>query len=375
MRRRARILALLLLLAVAGLVAWLTLRPNAARVDPRLGLEHWVVISDGEHNSNTDLILYQGEFLLAHAASPYHLGTPESRLLIKRSSDARSWETLATLNVAGMDIRDPKLAVIAGRLFLYALPNDSVYATPEHTVYATSRDGGRTWSDFQPLANPGWLFWRPKTRDGRVWYVSAYWHDHGASILLRSSDGVNWSEVAQLYEGEANDETAIEFLPDGRMLASARLEVTADSFLGHPDASTMLMTAPPPYTQWTRTRSRVTRLDGPILFRHAGQIFAVARFQPNQSGPFSHPASVLARKRTSLFRLEPDRIVWLSDLPSAGDTAYAGVVLHEGALWVEWYTSRVDRDWPWLLGMFLPSEIRMGRIPLDALTALSDATP
>jgi hypothetical protein len=135
------------------------------------------------------------------------------------------------------------------------------------------------------------------------------------------------------------------------------------------------MTAPPPYTQWTRTRSRVTRLDGPILFRHAGQIFAVARFQPNQSGPFSHPASVLARKRTSLFRLEPDRIVWLSDLPSAGDTAYAGVVLHGGALWVEWYTSRVDRDWPWLLGMFLPSEIRMGRIPLDALTALSDATP
>jgi hypothetical protein len=274
-----------------------------------------------------------------------------------------------------MDIRDPKLAVIAGRLFLYALPNDSLQATPEHTVYATSSDGGRSWSDFQPLANEGWLFWRPKTRDGRVWYVPAYWHEHGASILLRSSDGVSWSQVAQLYQGEANDETAIEFLPDGRMLATARLEVAADSVLGHPDASTLLMTAAPPYTQWTRARSRVTRLDGPVLFRHAGRVFAVARFQPSRRGPFSHPASTLARKRTSLFRLEPERMVWLSDLPSAGDTAYAGAVLRNGALWVEWYTSRVDRDWPWLLGMFLPSEIRMGRIPLEALIALSDATP
>lgn len=374
MRRLLQLLAVLLV-TFAGLLAWLYLRPNTARVDPRLGLEHWVVVADGEHNSNTDLILHGDDFLLAHAASPYHLGTPESRLLIKRSADARSWETLATLRVEGMDIRDPKLVVIAGRLFLYALPNNSIQATPERTIYATSADGGRTWSDFQPLANEGWLFWRPKSRDGRVWYVPAYWHDHGASILLRSSDGVSWSQVAQLYQGEANDETAIEFLPDGRMLASARLEVSPDSLLGHPDASTMLMVAPPPYTQWTRTHSRVTRLDGPVLFRHAGRVFAVARFQPEQSGPFSHPASTLARKRTSVYRVEPERLVWLSDLPSSGDTAYAGAVLNDGTLWVEWYTNRIDRDWPWLLGMFLPSEIRMGRIPLDALVALSDATP
>ena len=38
---------------------------------------------------------------------------------------------------------------------------------------------------------------------------------------------------------------------------------------------------------------------------------------------------------------------------------------------MSYYTSRTDRDYPWILGMFLPTEIRMARIPLDALRALS----
>ena len=37
------------------------------------------------------------------------------------------------------------------------------------------------------------MFWRPKTRDGRTWYVAAYWYEHGESILLRSTDGRAWT--------------------------------------------------------------------------------------------------------------------------------------------------------------------------------------
>jgi hypothetical protein len=49
--------------------------------------------------------------------------------------------------------------------------------------------------------------------------------------------------------------------------------------------------------------------------------------------------------------------------------------VRDAALWIDYYTSRIDRDWPWLIGMLLRSDIRMARIPLDALTALSKATP
>jgi hypothetical protein len=119
----------------------------------------------------------------------------------------------------------------------------------------------------------------------------------------------------------------------------------------------------------------VTRLDGPNLFRVGDAIFAVARHQPEPRGVLTRLGSVLSRKRTSIFRVEPERLVWLSDLPSAGDTSYAGVVPSGSDLWIDYYTSRSDRDFPWLLGMFLPSSIDMARVPVDALLALSDATP
>lgn len=360
-----------LALALAGLVVWWALRPNRSEVDPRLALQDWDVLADGLHNSNTDLVYWRGHFLLVHAASPYHLGTPESRLVVRRSEDARTWERLAELRLPGRDVRDPKFAAIGDRLFLYALGNSGVYATPEDTLLATS-DDGEHWSEFEPVGPRGWLFWRPKTRDGRVWYVPAYWNEHGASRLLRSTDGRTWETVSTIYEGEGNDETAIEFLPDGRMLATLRLEVTPDSVWGNAKASTLLAVAEPPYEHWSRQRSYVTRLDGPVLFRHAGRIFAVARYQPGGRGPFTRLGGSFSRKRTALYEVEPDRLVRLSDLPSAGDTSYAGVVLRDGALYADYYTSAIDRDYAWLLGMFLPTDIRMARVPLTALIALAD---
>jgi hypothetical protein len=349
-------------------------RPNRAEVDPRLEVESWDIVADGEHNSNTDLMFWRDQFLLVHAASPYHLGTPRSRLLVKRSTDGRTWETLARLQVAGRDIRDPKIIEIGGRLLLYALPNEGVYATPVGTVLSTSEDAIH-WTRFSPVGPEGWLFWRPKTRDGKTWYVPAYWNEHGESILLRSTDGREWTRVSVIHRGEANDETAIEFLPDGRLLATGRLEVKADSLTGDRDASTLLAVAEPPYESWTYERSTVTRLDGPALFSHAGRVFAVARFQPGGRGWPTYLGSAWSRKRTGIFRVEEHRLVYLSDLPSAGDTSYAGVVLRDDALWTEYYTNRVDRDYPWLLGMFLPTDLRMARIPLGALLAVSDAMP
>ncbi|HTO70157.1 MAG TPA: sialidase family protein [Myxococcota bacterium] len=367
----------LLLLALAGGAAWLYFRPNRARIAPALELESWDVVADGQHNSNTDLVCFGGRFLLAHAASPYHMGSAQCRIVVRASADGRRFEPVAELRVEDEDIRDPKFAVIGGRLFLYVLPNKGFYALPYTTLYATSEDGEK-WTELRPVEirgapERGWLFWRPRTRDGETFYVPAYWNGHGHSILLSSRDGVHWELVSRIWDGEGNDETDFEWLPDGRMLATARLEVTPDRILGNRDASTLLATSAPPYQSWSYARSRVTRLDGPALFAHAGRVFAVARRQSGSRRFPMHLGGALSRKRTALFLVEPHRLVLLSDLPSAGDTSYAGVVLKDGALFASYYTSDPARDWPWLLGMFLRSEIRMARIGLDSLVALADA--
>lgn len=368
-------LAILALFALAAWLGWLWLRSNRAEVDPRLRLETWPAVADGLHNSNTDLIVWRDEFWLAHDARPYHFGSPDARIVVRRSRDARSWREAARFQIPGKDVRDPKLAVIGGRLHLYALPNSGKMATPEGTVLATS-DDGETWSEFAPIEPDGWLFWRPKSNDGgATWYVPAYWKDHGRSILLRSSDGVRWEQVSVIQDGNGNDETDIEFLPDGRLLATTRLEVTPDTILGNYDGRTGIHVAAPPYTEWTTRESRLTRLDGPNLFSLDGQVFAVARYQPNPNGFFTRMGGVLSRKRTSIYRVEADRLVRLSDLPSNADTSYAGVAIRDGFVWIDWYTSRTDRDWPWLFGMPLRTDIAMARIPIDALREVSAANP
>jgi hypothetical protein len=359
------------ILSIAIVLLYWYFRPNSAAVDPSLQAETWTAVGDGMHNSNTDMIRWRDRFYLVHASSPYHFATEKCRLVIRSSGDARSWEKLSEVNIPGEDIRDPKFAVIGGRLFLYVLKSTRFIAEPYRTALRTSADG-RTWTPLVDIDPEGWLFWRPKTRDGRTWYVPAYWHEHGKSILLESTDGVRWSQVSVIHEGDWNDETDIEFLPDGRMIATARLE-GSDRWLGDENASTLIALAPPPYTGWKSTKSHVTRLDGPALFSYNGNTYAVGRHNPDRTGFFTYFGSILARKRTALYRVLGDRLVYLSDLPSAGDTSYAGVVLHDGHAYISYYTSDTARDYPWIIGMLARSDIMIAKIELPLLERLAES--
>lgn len=377
-RRALRWLGLILALAVLGVVAlaafWF-LRPNRSAVDPALAAEVWPVVSDGLHNSNTHLIYWRDHFYLVHARSRFHMGNDASRLVVWRSADARAWEEVAVLGMPGADIRDPKFAAIGDRLLLYALPNNGFEPEPYGTVVSTSADG-ETWTPFADTAEPGWLLWEPKSPDGATWYATAYWHEHGRSALFKSVDGLAWEHVSDIYEGERNDETANEFLPDGRMIVTARLEGDDRAWhQGSKNAATLIAVAEPPYTEWATTRSLTTRLDGPALFSHNGRVFAVGRYDPEGRDKWYGMSSLLGRKRTAIYEVRPDALVHLSDLPSAGDTSYAGVVLRDGDAYISYYSSDTTRDFAWLLGAVMPSDILMARVPLERLEALAAGRP
>jgi hypothetical protein len=363
-----------ILAAMVILAAYWGLRPNRAQVDPALEAEVWPVVSDGLHNSNTHLTYWRDHFYLVHARSRFHMGNDESRLVVLRSADARQWEELAVLDMPDADIRDPKLAVIDDRLFLYALPNNGFEPEPYGTVVSTS-DDGVNWSPFVQVGEPGWLLWEPKTPDGgQTWYATAYWHEHGRSALFRSSDGLDWERVSDIHEGDRNDETANEFLPDGRMLVTARLEGDDRAWhQGSKNAATLLAVAEPPFTEWTTTRSLTTRLDGPALFTHNGRVYAVGRYDPEGRDKWYGMSSLLGRKRTALYEVTPDELIYLSELPSAGDTSYAGAAIKDDDLYISYYTSDVTRDYSWLLAVVMPSEVRMARVSLESLEALADS--
>ncbi len=362
------ILLLIVLLFGLLLLCW-RFRPNTAKVNPSLALNVWEAVNDGMHNSNTDMVYFKGHYYLIHASSPYHFATPECRLVVRRSKDAKNWEELSRVNVPGEDIRDPKFLVMGDRLFLYVLKSVDFEAEPYATAYLVSGDG-KTWSPMKDIKLSGWLFWRPKTRDGKTWYLPAYWHEHGKSALLKSNDGIHWSIVSIIYDGDRCDETDIEFLPDGRMISTQRLEFS-DSVFGDKRACTGIRVSNPPYTKWSGLKDYTTRLDGPALFSYRGGVYAIGRHNPYSPGPINFYGSIFKKKRTSLYSVAPERLVYLSDVPSAGDTSYAGYVIKGDTIIFSYYTSDIKRDFPWILGMILKSPIMIAELELPSLERLA----
>ncbi len=183
--------------------------------------------------------------------------------------------------------------------------------------------------------------------------------------------------MSTINRGERNDETEIEFMSDGRLLAIARLEYDErmDAIFGDTRGATLVAVSEPPYTAWTElTQSLATRLDGPYLFTYNDRIYAAGRRQPDlgKSGPLTAQGSCLARKRTALYEVRESGLVYLTDLPSSGDTSYVGLVIDGDIAYLTYYTSPVSYDYAWIMGMFLPSEIRMAKVDLSALESLAN---
>ena len=362
--------------------------------------ESWNVIADGKHNAFTDFLFWNENYWLIYVSSPSHFGNKKSCLVLLRSNDAVSWMKIRSFDGEGEDIRDPKLAIIKNKLCVFALLNKRFDPEPYKTIVARS-DDGETWTSFEEINPRGWLVGHPITQDGVDWYAPAHRIDQGKAVLLKSSDGVRWSICSTVFEGkeERADETAIHFLKNGYLVAVTRLEA-GSSLFGSEHAVTLISLSKPPYKWWVGcARSELTRLDGPVLFNTAAlqgteindQIFAVGRRQTRVRAPFEKQGSAFGRKRTALFRVNlpsgyPDRpdivaedeefkslgLSHLCDLPSSGDTSYAGVVVTSKKILISYYTNDPNTDYPWIFGMLRPTCIRIASIDVENIKIFED---
>jgi hypothetical protein len=288
--------------------------------------------------------------------------------------DGRHWEQVAEIGRGQEDIRDPTFAVIGQKLFLYVFLNKSTQPLP-YTTRAAWTEDGEHWSELTGIGHEGWLFLRPKTCDSLTWYVPAYWHQFHRNALFSTRDGIHFETVATISEGRFVNEPEIEFLPDGRMLATGRADYRKKSIhqiIGIPQTSTVISVAEPPYIQWQETgESLVTRLDGPVMFSHKGRIYAVGRAHPHNGAVFPRRGAVLSKKRTAIYEVHLDGLTHISNLPSCGDTSYPGAVVKDGFVYIAYYTNDIRKDYIWLFGMIEPTEIRMAKIPLKDLEQIS----
>ena len=341
-------------------------RKNHSNIDPSLQIQTWKVSSEIGHNSFTDLCVFLDHFYLVYVHSPMHLGSNTSKVLLLRSTDMKNWDVIQEFQDLHEELRDPKLCVIAGKLVVYMLKNRS--AAPVHaykTVASFSKDG-LTWSRNEDVSEENWLYWRPKTNDNHIWYVASHNLQTQVVRLYKTVDGLHWDYVSVIAEGFVSDETAIEFLGNGTLVAVTRREFK-ESIFGHLAAHTLISTSEPPFEKWKGTEFPITRLDGPNLIRINNIVIAIGRFQPKTSSLLHKLGSVFAKKRTSIFSIAKDSMTYLSDLPSNGDTSYAGAIVFNDTLYISYYTNRIDKEYIWLMGMLADTEVRIAAIPLKNL--------
>ena len=358
-------LILLILIIGAGIIlaSWY-FSTNSSKINPNMQIEVWNAVTNGGHNFNTDLLFWNNHFYLIYQHSKTHFFDGDSKLIIMRSEDCKNWEMISEIKYERLEFRDPKLLVINKTLFLYALKNSEYNPEPSQTFYAVSEDGS-SWSNFKEIEPKGYLFWKPKTLDSLTWFNTAYWHEHGKSVLLKSNDGINWETVSTIYEGETNDETALEIFSDGKIIITARLEADPAWHSGSKNASTLIAYSYPPYTEWIKTKSYLARLDGPALINVNDTIVAAGRFDPEGRENWFGISSVFGRKRTAIYLVEDNKLTLLTELPSCGDTSYPGIVEKDGNLYISYYTNDQTKDYPWLMGMYSHTDIKIAKVKIQ----------
>ena len=320
-------------------------------------------------NNNVALAAFEGRLFMAWRTAPNHFASPKAVLQIASSADeGRTWTLEASIS-RGRDLREPSLVEWRGKLYLYV-----VQLGTKATAYEPGgglrmeRLGPGRWSEPVEADPPGAVVWDVKARLGRLWrtiYRGDRYRLRPPEIELSfesSLDGLHWSGPV-VYRGGVC-EAAFEFDEDDVLWAVARNEDGDASGFG-----SLVAWAPRENPAgWIFPQSSdPSRYDSPRLFEQGGELYLLARRDP--TGPYDRAWSRLpfplrrlmnlarywlTAKRTALYRLDRKdaRVVWLLDLPSAGDTAFPAAVRVGPRTWlVANYTSPLDKpDISWVRG-------------------------
>ena len=291
-----------------------------------MALIDWVrcIHSDGWHNAFTDLQLFQGRYYVCFRNGLSHVST-EGKVVVIASDDLHQWQRIGVpINTTGDD-RDPHMVATPDRLFVITGSSSWTHplavrgeAESQTRSYCSYTDDGVTWSKPQQIYRDGYWLWGVGYVDGTFYNLAygnetGFEHESKGLFLLHSSDGLNWEKVSQVSPN--GTEATFRIATDGTMRVAIR----------HSDETRLnFATAKPPFEHWQLTDVGEV-IPGPKLIEVGGQEYIIGR----QHLRDPNDRDSIVDRRTSVWRLEDDKIEHVLDLPSSGDTSYAGVIVQE----------------------------------------------
>ncbi|HEV7282980.1 MAG TPA: exo-alpha-sialidase [Pirellulaceae bacterium] len=317
---RARLLALQTsALAVLGAAIPGSLSADEPKASPAAKLvEARKIWDQAPHNAFTDLVRFQGKWFCTFREGAGHVSL-DGALRVIESEDGETWTSAARIESKNSDLRDAKLSVTPqGRLMLTGAEALHDKSKNTHQSLAWFSDDGREWSEAHPIGDPDFWLWRSTWHEGKAYGIGYSVTDDRSVRLYESPDGKTYSTVVERLDvsGYPN-ESSIVFEGD-----------VAYCLLRRDPAAGLLGTSHAPYREWT-WKDLGKQIGGPHMIRlEDGRFVAAVRL---------HQPAV----RTSLCWIDPQAgtLEEFLALPSGGDTSYAGLVEHDGLLWVSYYSS------------------------------------
>lgn len=279
------------------------------------------------HNAFTDLIRYKGEWLCVFREGQGHV-SPDGALRVIASTDGAEWHSAALLTSPTSDLRDAKITETPdGRLMLAGAEAVNHPTTHTHQSLVWFSDDGRTWTERHNVGDPDNWLWRITWHKGAAYGFGYDTGDGERGVrLFKSADGRTFETLIERADvpGTYPNESSLVFLPDDTCLCLLRQD-------GEPNHGS-LGKASPPYTAW-HWMPLNRRIGGPHMLRlDNGRLLAAVRL-------YDKPV------RTAMCWIDPDTgtVTESLALPSGGDTSYAGLVAHEGLVWVSYYSSHEEK--------------------------------
>lgn len=288
------------------------------------------------HNAFTDLIRYHGRWLCVFREGSGHV-SDDGALSLITSDEGDEWRPLARLTADG-DLRDGKFSITpCGELMLNAALLRTVGGQRQVQSLCYLSVDGEHWSAPREVGEPGYWIWRIEWHKGFAYGIGYTIGKERSLRLYRSSDGAHFEPlVATLHDENGPSEFALLFRDDERALCLLR----RDNLLARGGDNGLLGVARPPYTEWS-WRDIGCRIGGPEMVPLAdGRVVAAVRkYRFDDAGKVAGEWLELCWLNEESAAL--DTIV---ALPSGDDCGYAGMVWHQGVLWISYYSSHEGRS-------------------------------
>jgi len=296
---------------------------SAATADDSLKLLEVRKIWDkAPHNAFTDLVRFKEEWFCVFREGKGHV-SPDGSLRVLASKDGQTWESAALLSSPDSDLRDAKIVVTPdGQLMLTGAEAMHDKSKFTHQSLAWFSKDGRTWTPQHDIGDQNLWLWRTTWHKDKAYGLgySVVKTDQFAR-LYESTDGKTFTTaVSRLVDGNYPNESSIVFAGD-----TAYCLLRRD---GAAKSSGLLGIAKPPYKDW-EWKDLGVKIGGPHMIQlPSGKFLACVRLY-----------DVKARTSLCWVDVEKGTIKEALPLPSGGDTSYAGMVLHDGVVWVSYYSS------------------------------------